>query len=216
MGRKRGSAPGAVLRVVIANDYRLLLGAMRAVLEPEADLEVVGATHEAERVLALVAELDPDLLLLGHRMPGLDGLAFLDRLRAAHPGVTVVLLIEWPDPELTAAAFTHGAKGVILKSANPDELAPALRAAICGKSPQPESSPTPAEALGLTPRERAVLMAMGRGLSNAEIARELSIGNSTVKFHLHRAFNKLEVKTRLEALRVMAERALFGDHYDWL
>ena len=217
MGRKRGSAPGAVLRVVISNDYRLLLGAMRAVLEPEADIEVVGATHEAERVLALVAELDPDLLLLGHRMPGLDGLAFLERLRAAYPAVTVVLLTESPDPEVTAAALAHGANGVIPKSADPDELAPALRAAIRGESPRPElSPPDAAESLGLTPREKAVLMAMGRGLSNAEIARELSIGNSTVKFHLYRAFDKLDVTTRLEALRVMTERALFGNHYDWL
>jgi DNA-binding NarL/FixJ family response regulator len=208
------------VRVVIADGHRLLLEAARAVLELEADIEVAGVTHEAARILALVAELEPNLLLLDHDLPGLDGLAFLDRLRAAHPAVTVVLWAESPDPELTIAALARGAKGVILKRADPDELAPALRAAISGESPhhRPESSTTPAavETLGLTPREKAVLMAMGRGLSNAEIARELSIGNSTVKFHLHRAFEKLDVTTRLQALRVMAERALFGNNYDWL
>src|SRR6266508_2895630 len=201
MARKRRSEPAAVLRVVIADDHRLLLEAARALLEPDADIEVVGVTYEADRILALVTELEPDLLLLDHQMPGMDGLAFLDRLRAAHPGVAVVLLADAPDPDLTTAALERGAKGVILKSAEPDALAPALRAA---------------EALGLTPREEAVLLAMGRGLSNAEIARELSIGKGTVKFHLHHAYDKLGVATRLEALRVLVERAIFGHPYDWL
>jgi DNA-binding NarL/FixJ family response regulator len=129
-----------------------------------------------------------------------------------------VLLAESPDPELTTAALERGAKGVILKSAEPDALAPALRAAIRGESPRPgpQAAPRAAEALGLTPREEAVLQAMGRGLSNAEIARELSIGKGTVKFHLHHAYDKLGVATRLEALRVLVERAIFGHPYDWL
>ncbi|SRR6266852_4662374 len=219
MGRKRGAAArGAVLRVVIADDHRLLLEAVRALLEPVADIEVAGVAYEADRVLALVAELEPDLLLLDSHMPGVNALAFLDDLRAAQPAVAVVLLTESPDPELTTAALEHGAKGVILKSAEPEALAPALRAAIRGESPRPEQPipPRASEALGLTPREEAVLLAMGRGLSNAEIARELSIGKATVKFHLHHAYEKLDVATRLDALRVLVERAIFGNDYNWL
>ena len=206
------------MRVVIADDHRLLLEAVQAQLAPDADIEVAGVTYEADRILALVAELEPDLLLLDHQMPGMDGLALLDRLRASHPTVAVVLLAESPDPDLTTAALERGAKGVILKSSEPDALAPALRAAIRGESPRPGPpvAPRAAESLGLTPREEAVLLAMGRGLSNAEIARELSIGKGTVKFHLHHAYDKLGVATRLEALRVLVERAIFGNPYDWL
>jgi two-component system nitrate/nitrite response regulator NarL len=218
MVRKRDSGRAVGLRVVVADDHRLLLGAVQARLEPEADIEVAGVAYEADRILALVTETEPDLLLLDSHMPGMDGLPFLDRLRAAHPAVAVVFMIESPDPELTATALEHGASGVISKGADPDALAPALRAAIHGESPHPEpyTPPRAPDALGLTPREEAVLQALGRGLSNAEIAQDLSIANGTVKFHLRHAYEKLGVATRLDALRVMVERGIFGNPYDWL
>jgi two-component system response regulator DesR len=218
MGRERRSSRGPILRVVIADGHRLLLEAVRALLEPESDIEVAGVTHEADRILALVAELEPDLLLLDFNMPGMEGLAFLDRLRAAHPSVAVVLLTALPKPELTNAAFERGAKGVILKSSDPGALAAGLWAAIRGERPRPEpvTVPRAPEALGLTPRQGEVVLAMGRGLSNAEIARELSIGKGTVQFHLHQAFEKLGVASRLEAFRVLVDQAIFGNDYDWL
>src|SRR5437868_6508492 len=120
MGRERPSSRGTILRVAIADDHRLLLEAARALLEAEPDIEVVGVTHETNRVLALVAELEPDLLLLDFNIPGMDGLALLDHLRALHSAVAVVLLAEVFDPDLMSAAFERGAQGVILKSSEPD------------------------------------------------------------------------------------------------
>src|SRR5437870_946449 len=133
MSRTGRSSRGPILRVVIADGHRLLLEAVRALLEPESDIEVVGMTYEADRILGLVAELGPDLLLLDFNMPAMDDLALLDRLCAAHPAVAVVLLTESSDPKLTSGAFERGVKGVILKSSDPDALAAALWAAIRGE-----------------------------------------------------------------------------------
>jgi DNA-binding NarL/FixJ family response regulator len=167
---------------VVADDHRLLPEAVRALLEPDADIEIAGVAYEAERILTVVGEAKPDLLLLDPHMPRMDGLALLDNLRASHPEVAVMLLSESLDPELKAAALARGAKGVIVKGSDPAALAPALRAAV--------------------------------RISDAEIARELSISRPTVKVRLRRAHERLDA--RLEALRVLVDRAIFGNDYDWL
>ena len=179
MSRTGRSSRGPILRVVIADGHRLLLEAVRALLEPESDIEVVGMTYEADRILGLVAELGPDLLLLDFNMPAMDDLALLDRLCAAHPAVAVVLLTESSDPKLTSGAFERGVKGVILKGSDPSALAPALRAAIRGENPRPARRT--AEARGFARRS-----------------------------------DKVGVAARLDALRALADRAIFGEDYDWL
>ena len=178
MRRAKPSVPG-LLRVVIADDHRLLPEAVRALLEPDADIEVAGVAYESDRILALVTELEPDLLLLDSHMSGLNVLGFVDRLRAAHPAVAVVLLTETPEPELTTAAFARGVKGVILKGSDPAALAPALRAAISGENARPEPPAVP-------------------------------------RVGLARRHDKLGVASRLEALRALVDRAIFGNDYDWL
>lgn len=217
MGRKRQ----AVLRLVVADDHRLMLEALQALFEPLADIEVVGTTHEPEDVVPLVAETKPDLLLLDAEMGGSDmGTMLLRRVRAGHPAVGVVLLTESLDPERASTALiTHGAKGIIEKSADPDQFAPALRAATRGEAPQvggPEAE-RPGLPLGLTGREESVLLALARGQSNDQIAHELHIATHTVKFHLRNAYAKLGVENRVEALRILVENAILGDNpYNWL
>lgn len=191
MGLNGRSGRGATLRVVIADDNVLLPVAVRALLEPDADIEVAGVIHEADRVLPLVAELRPDLLLLGSAMPGSNGLALLDRLCTSHPDVAVVLLADSPDPILTSSAFKRGAKGVIVKGSNPNALAPALRAAVWADDPRVEPA--------LMPRV---------------IARKLSTSKQAVMLRAHRAYD--DVAARVEALRVLVDRAIFRNDYDWL
>jgi DNA-binding NarL/FixJ family response regulator len=164
------------MRVVIADDHMLLPEAVRALLEPDADIEIAGVVYETDRVLELVGELEPDLLLLDAHMPGMEGLGFLDRFRAAHPAVAVVLLTESPNPELASAALERGAKGVILKGSDPAELAPALRAAIRREVPR---------------QQDAIVLAKRRARRNA-------------------------IADRLDALRALVDRAIFGNDYDWL
>jgi DNA-binding NarL/FixJ family response regulator len=171
---------------MIADDHRLLPEAVRALLEPASDIEVAAVSYETGGILPLVAEVEPDLLLLDSHMRGMEVLSFLDRMRVEHPAVSVVLLTESLDPDLTTAAFAHGAKDVILKGSDPDALAPALRAAIH----EPPALPRVAEALGLACPEGAP--------------------------RFRRAHGRLNVAARLEELRALVDRAIFGNDYDWL
>jgi NarL family two-component system response regulator LiaR len=216
MARPRRGTRAATLRVAIAHEHRLLLNALETVLEPAEDVELVGTTHEAGRVVGLLAELRPDVLLLGNQLavPGQGPL--LGRVRAAHPRVDVVLLAHTVTPELAHEALVgHGVKGVIDEGADEAAFAPTLWAAVRGEEPV-VTAPVEnlAEGLGLTPREETVLLALARGKTNAQIARELAIGTQTVKFHITNAYGKLGVTSRVEAVRLLIEKAIYP--FEWL
>lgn len=207
----------SALRVVIAHDQRLLVRAVEGILEAETDLEVVGTVHQPERVVPLIAELGPDLVLLRYTMASPGGGPLLDRIRAAHPRVGVVLLTESLRPELAHEAMVgRGAKGIIDEHADSELFAPALRAAAAGEAPIIGRSGTAdqAQMLGLTPREQTVLLALARGRTNSQIARDLEIATPTVKYHLGHIYEKLGVASRVEAVRAVVERAIYP--FEWL
>jgi DNA-binding NarL/FixJ family response regulator len=194
------------LKVLIADDHRLMLDATRFVLDEAEGIEVVGETTIGSQVLPLVARTNPDIVLLDIRMPEMDGLTCLDRIRQAHPDVAVVILSGNDDPETISSALARGAKSFIGKMIDPRDLPSALRLATQGtlhNGPRGEEFRRDGEArkAGLTPSEQRVLEALARGLSNKEIAKELWLTQQTVKFHLTNIYRRLGVTSRTEAVR---------------
>jgi DNA-binding NarL/FixJ family response regulator len=202
--------PAAPVRVVIADDHRLMLDGVRRALEADGGFEIVGATQDGTHVLALVTETQPDLVLLDVRMPQLDGLVNLDEIHRRFPETKVVMLSASTSIELVETALRRGASAYIAKDVDPDELPTALRKVMDGSavgrpglSEQPGSRPH-----DLTERETVILTAVSRGLSNDEIAKELWITPQTVKFHLTNIYRKLGASNRTEASRLAYQRGL--------
>jgi DNA-binding NarL/FixJ family response regulator len=164
-------------------------------------------------VLPLIERTQPDLVLLDIRMPQLDGLACLDRIRKRYPQVKVVVLSVFSDPEHIEGALKRGASGYIVKSINPLDLPSAIRQAVEGTVyhalglPEADARSEAREA-GLTEREVTILSGVARGLSNRAIGRELWVTEQTVKFHLTNIYRKLGVENRTEAVRYAYQHRL--------
>jgi DNA-binding NarL/FixJ family response regulator len=200
------------IKVLVADDHPLTLQGIRRVLEDVPDIEVVGEAGSGSQVLPLIGQTDPDLVMLDIRMPQLDGLACLDRIRKRYPKVKVVMLSAYTDREHIAAALKRGASAYIAKTVNPLDLASALRQAFEGSVytayTVAEEDQGPCETLGLTDRELSMLRAVARGLSNQAIGREYWVTEQTVKFHLGNIYRKLGVANRTEATRYAYEHGL--------
>jgi DNA-binding NarL/FixJ family response regulator len=193
------------LRVVVADDHPLMLDALRLALGDADGIDLVGETSEGRKLLPLVERERPDVVLLDLRMPDMDGLSCLDRLRERHPAVTVVMLSGENDPSLVEEALRRGARAYVLKQIDPGDLPDAIRQAVEGTVYQViggEAADEETETAGLSAKERNVLVFVARGLSNKEIARELWVSEQTVKFHLTNIYRKLGVANRTEAARV--------------
>lgn len=200
------SGPAGPLRVLIADYQPLLLVGIGRALERDTDFQIVGATHRGMEVLPLVGRLAPDVVLLGTRMPGLDGLGCLRRIRAQYPNVKVVMLSVQADQELVQAAFDLGACGFVLQTIALFDLASALRQSVDGTVFHAYGASTldedaMAKSVGLTERELAIMRSVARGLSNRAIAGDLWLTEQTIKFHLTKIYKKLDVTNRTEATR---------------
>jgi DNA-binding NarL/FixJ family response regulator len=183
-----------------------MLAAVRRALADAEDFEIVDEVSVGSRVLPAVRETKPDVVLLDMRMPELDGLACLGRLRKHDPTIAVVILSSYSDEDQIEAAREAGALGYIVKTIEPVDLPSVLRSALAGHpfavwGQEAQPSVTSTGAVALSERETAVLEAVARGLSNKEIGRELWISEQTVKFHLRNLYRKLGVTSRTEAAR---------------
>jgi len=195
------------LRVLIADDHRLMLAAVRRALGDAEGFEIVGEVSVGSHVVPAVRETKPDVVLLDLRMPELDGLACLERLRKHDPTIAVVILSSYSDAAQIEAARRAGARGYVVKTVEPVDLATVLRSALSGRTfavwgaQEPQSATPVAGATALSEREAVVLEAVARGLSNREIGRQLWISEQTVKFHLRNIYRKLGISSRTEAAR---------------
>jgi DNA-binding NarL/FixJ family response regulator len=202
------------MRVLIADDHPLILAGVKHALEEADGFEVVAEANNGAQVLPLVSQTNPDVCLLDMRMPEMDGLTCLDRIKKRHPDVKVVILSVSTDPELIQDVLNRGASAYIVKSVNPVDIPSALRQALEGSVfnaiglPETRVSEDAAKAAGLTERETAILKALARGLSNDGIGKELWVAEQTVKFHLTNIYRKLGVSNRTEATRYAYEHGL--------
>jgi DNA-binding NarL/FixJ family response regulator len=197
--------------VLVADDHAAVRAGIVLILGGVDDIEVVGEAGDGEQAVAMARELRPDVVLMDVRMPRLDGISATKELA----GVSDVLILTTFDvDEYVFGALRAGAAGFLLKNTDAESLVEAVRlvargdglispgvtrrliAAFAEQAPRREPV---ADSEGLTPREREVLACIGRGLSNAEIARELDMAEATTKTHVSRVLNKLGLKSRVQA-----------------
>ena len=211
---------GAKVRVLAADDQRVVREGLAMLLGLLPDVEVVGTAANGEEALALADELRPDVILMDLRMPRMDGVEATRRLRASHPEIQIVVLTTYADDRSVIEALRAGALGYLTKDAGADEIRQALQRVASGQaSLDPavqmhlidaitttnNSSNTPATPGaelpdGLTPREAEVLGLIGAGLSNAEIATQLFVSEATVKSHVNHMLPKIGARDRAQAV----------------
>jgi two-component system response regulator DegU len=200
------------LKVLIADDHRLMLHSIRLALEADEEIEIVGEADSGTKVIPFIRQTGPDLVLLDIRMPGMDGLTVLERIRESYPHVRVAILSGVDDPSVIQAAFDRGAAAFIVKHIDPRDLPSALRQAVSGAVFQPlgllDRVPNAADDVDLTQRELTILQELQTGSSNKQIAQKLFLAEQTVKFHLTNIYRKLDVSNRTEAVRYAYEHGI--------
>lgn len=210
------------MRVILVDDHALFRVGLQGLLE-QRGIEVVAAVGDGLEGLQLARELAPDVVLLDLRMPEINGLETLRRLRSGGLEMPVVMLTTSNEESDLVASLRNGAQGYLLKDMDPDELVGALRDIVAGKNvvahhltdmlarvvqggSVSDSRMTPF--LELTPREREILLLLAEGQSNKMIARNLDISDGTVKLHVKSILRKLGVHSRVEAAVMAVERGM--------
>jgi DNA-binding NarL/FixJ family response regulator len=212
------------IRVVLVDDQSMIRTGLRMVLAAEPDIAVVGEASDGAVGVRVVTELVPDVVLLDVRMPGTDGLEAARQILSAGLPTRVVVLTTFDEDEYVTAALRAGVSGFLLKVAPPEDLVAAVRTVASGQglldpavtlrvirsfAGAPAPDPAGAAALAqLTERETDVLALVTAGLSNAEIAARLHLGEATVKTHVSRVLLKLGLRDRVQAVAFAYESGL--------
>ena len=213
-----------MIRVVVADDHALVRGGFRMILEAQPDIEVAGEAANGLEAVELARSQAPDVVLMDVRMPDLDGIEATRRVTASSmEGPHVLMLTTFDLDEYVYRAIRAGASGFLLKDVRPAELVHAVRVVSSGDTllapaitrrlleefmRRPLPGQRPAELGELTDRESEVLGLVARGLSNAEIAQRLFLGETTVKTHLTRILTKLHLRDRVQAVVLAYEAGL--------
>ncbi len=212
------------IRVAVVDDQTLIREGLAALLAMIPDLEVVGLASDGREALAMVAEHAPDVVLMDVRMPGMNGVVATRKICNQYPNVRVIVLTTFDDDEYIFESLRAGASGYLLKNANPEHLADAIRAvyggdsvldpAVTQKVVRRATHTNPDEPIiteRLTSRERDVLHCVARGMSNIEIANQLSLAEGTVKNHISHILSKLGARDRVHAVSLALEWGLFDE-----
>ena len=213
-----------MIRVLLAEDQALVRDGLRMMLAAEPDIEVVGEAADGKQALELVRRLVPDVALMDVRMPELNGIEATRRLAAAGSPVRVLVLTTFDLDEYVYEAMRAGASGFLLKDARREQLAAAIRAVSAGEMlidpavtrrlvedfcrRPPPTTGIPAAAEELTERELEVARAVARGLTNAQIAGDLYLGETTVKTHIANILAKLNLRDRVQIVVFAYETGL--------
>ena len=213
-----------VIRLLIADDHLIVRQGLRLILETEDGFELVCEASDGAEAVKLAGELNPDVILMDLRMPGMDGLTAIERLAKEQPEIAIVILTTFDEDELMVRGLRAGAKGFLLKDTQRDTLFESIRAAARGETllkpdvmarllaqtQAPSGAKSQPENVDLTEREMEVLQAAAQGKTSKEIAFALGISERTIKAHLGSIYQKLGVDSRAAAIAAAAGRGWLG------
>jgi DNA-binding NarL/FixJ family response regulator len=204
----------STIKVLLADDHPLIIAGVRRTIEHLDDMEVVGEANAGPALMQLVERRRPDIVLMDLRMPGVEGVEAIERIRQDWPSVKIVILSACDDRPTIDGALLAGASAYVLKSAHTVDIASVLRQASSGAVFHAPSYPTPipegpeATMPVLTDRERSILSAVAAGKTTAAISGDLWISEHTIKFHLTNIYRKLGVANRAGAVRYALEHGI--------